>query len=204
MRRTVLVVMLAALVGALVAVPIAVYASHQFTDVPNTNPFHADIDWLADAGVTKGCSTTAYCPSDNVSREQMAAFMHRLAENQVVDAGTLGGLDGDDFVKSIDVLHASVTTGGALYGVGNAVSANKTATGEYNVTFGRSTASCSANATGGISSQAGGPIPLFRATFAVLLGGSDNPDPNTAKVIIWDPAFNSAIDSSFHLTLICS
>ena len=33
MRRTALVVTLAALVGALVAVPIAVYATHQFTDV---------------------------------------------------------------------------------------------------------------------------------------------------------------------------
>jgi len=82
MRRTALVVTLAALVGALVATPIAVYASHQFTDVPNTNPFHADITWLADAGITKGCSPTEYCPKDNVTREQMAAFLKRFADNQ--------------------------------------------------------------------------------------------------------------------------
>jgi hypothetical protein len=79
-------------VGALVAVPIAVYASHQFTDVPNTNPFHADIDWLADAGVTKGCSTTQYCPKDNVTREQMAAFMHRLSGN---DPGVAPSVNAD-------------------------------------------------------------------------------------------------------------
>jgi hypothetical protein len=32
-------------------------------------------------GVTKGCDATHYCPSDNVSRLQMAAFMHRLGQN---------------------------------------------------------------------------------------------------------------------------
>lgn len=95
MRRTVLVVVLAALVGALVATPVAVYASHQFTDVPNSNIFHSDIDWLADAGVTKGCNPPAndeFCPKDVVTRETMAAFLHRLAENQVVDAGSLEGM----------------------------------------------------------------------------------------------------------------
>ncbi len=66
--------------GALaVAVPIA-WASDLFGDVPNTNPFHDDIGAIAQAGVTKGCSTTTppnYCPSANVTREAMAAFMHR-------------------------------------------------------------------------------------------------------------------------------
>ncbi|MEJ2239885.1 MAG: S-layer homology domain-containing protein [Gemmatimonadales bacterium] len=96
MRRTVLMFVLAGLVGAVVAVPIVVYASHQFTDVPDTNPFHADIDWLADAGVTKGCAPTEYCPKNNVTREQMAAFMRRLSGNDPtvapsVNAGQLGG-----------------------------------------------------------------------------------------------------------------
>jgi hypothetical protein len=87
---------LAGLVGALVAVPIAVYASHSFNDVPGSNTFHSDIAWLADAGITKGCNppdNTEYCPKDEVTREQMAAFMRRLAENQVVDAATVDGLD---------------------------------------------------------------------------------------------------------------
>lgn len=62
-----------------VAVPIA-WASDLFGDVPDTNPFHDDIGAIARAGITKGCSTTTppdYCPSQNVTREAMAAFLHR-------------------------------------------------------------------------------------------------------------------------------
>ena len=95
MRRTALMFVLAGLVGALVATPVAVYASHQFSDVQDSNPFHDDISWLADAGVTLGCGPNVFCPKDNVTREQMAAFMRRLADNQVVDAGELGGFEAD-------------------------------------------------------------------------------------------------------------
>jgi hypothetical protein len=73
---------LAGLVGALVAVPIAVYASHNFDDVPNSNTFHEEIEWMAENGVTKGCNPPAndeFCPHDYVTREQMAAFLHRFA-----------------------------------------------------------------------------------------------------------------------------
>jgi hypothetical protein len=94
MRKTMMVAAVAAMVGALVATPIAVYASHQFTDVPDSNIFHDDISWLADAGVTKGCNPPAndqFCPKDTVTRETTAAFLHRLAVNQVVDAGELRG-----------------------------------------------------------------------------------------------------------------
>ena len=47
-------------------------------DVADDNVFKADIQWLADAGVTKGCNppaNTEFCPEDNVTREQMSAFM---------------------------------------------------------------------------------------------------------------------------------
>lgn len=72
-------------------VPLASYAADRFTDVPDSNVFHDDITWLADAGVTLGCNPPAndeFCPTDNVRRETMAAFMRRLAVNQVVDAKT--------------------------------------------------------------------------------------------------------------------
>jgi len=86
---------LIALVLAVIAAPLTALAAHQFTDVPDSNIFHADISWMADAGVTLGCNAahTQYCPGDSVSRGQMAAFMHRLAVNQVVDAGELDGAD---------------------------------------------------------------------------------------------------------------
>ena len=42
--------------------------------------FEVDIDKLATAGITKGCNpptNSNYCPTSNVTRGQMAAFLHR-------------------------------------------------------------------------------------------------------------------------------
>ena len=81
----------AVVLGAGIASPLTVVAGHLFADVPNSNPFHADIDALADSGVTQGCGGANYCPKDYVTREQMAAFMNRLGSldgnaNPVVNA----------------------------------------------------------------------------------------------------------------------
>ncbi len=78
------------------ATPVAVYASHSFNDVPNTNTFHDDIAWLAEAGVTRGCNppdNTEFCPDDEVTREQMAAFMRRFAQYLDAEDGTPGLAD---------------------------------------------------------------------------------------------------------------
>jgi hypothetical protein len=89
-----------------VAFPLGVIASHQFSDVPNTNIYHADIDALADAGVTTGCGDgTTFCPSAFVTREQMAAFMNRLGalgagKTPVVNATKLDGLESTQFARS--------------------------------------------------------------------------------------------------------
>ena len=99
MRKTALVVLIAVFTATVAVAPIAVLAAHPFVDVPTTNPFYNDIDWLYNAGVTKGCSPTEYCPVDFVTREQMAAFLHRLAVNQVVDAEELEGLTAQQVVS---------------------------------------------------------------------------------------------------------
>jgi subtilisin family serine protease len=39
--------------------------------------FITEIDWLASAGITNGCSDTWFCPKDTVTREQMASFLAR-------------------------------------------------------------------------------------------------------------------------------
>jgi hypothetical protein len=42
--------------------------------------FEAEIDKLATAGVTRGCNPPVndrFCPTSNVTRGQMAAFLHR-------------------------------------------------------------------------------------------------------------------------------
>lgn len=54
-----------------------VLASHQFGDVPVSNQFHNNIGALADSGVTAGCGNGNYCPTGNVTREQMAGYLHR-------------------------------------------------------------------------------------------------------------------------------
>lgn len=80
---------------ALFLVPVAAIAAAGFTDVAEDSVFVADIQWMKDTGVTKGCNppaNTKYCPGDNVTREQMAAFLHRLAVKRVVDAGTVEGM----------------------------------------------------------------------------------------------------------------
>ncbi len=87
---------LVVVVTAAVVAPVTAWASHTFTDVPEANTFHNDIEWLKQSGVTFGCNppdNTQYCPNDPVTRAQMAAFMRRLAENQVVDAATVQGRD---------------------------------------------------------------------------------------------------------------
>jgi hypothetical protein len=93
-------------VTALIVAPLTAVATHSFDDVPNDNTFHDDIAWLKDAAVTLGCNppdNDQYCPDDNVTREQMAAFMRRLAENQVVDAGTLDGTEASDLMSAAHV-----------------------------------------------------------------------------------------------------
>jgi hypothetical protein len=90
-------------VGALL-IPAAVYASHQFTDVPNNHTFHNAIAWMKDNNITVGCNppaNTRYCPDDNVTRGQISAFMRRLADNRVVDARALEGKDGSHYQGSV-------------------------------------------------------------------------------------------------------
>ena len=55
--------LVAVLLTAIVSFPLGAIASHQFTDVPNSNSFHADIDAIRDAGVTTGCALNLYCPT---------------------------------------------------------------------------------------------------------------------------------------------
>lgn len=47
-----------------------------------TGPFCTNVAWIKNRGVTLGCSTAPllYCPSGNVTRLQMAAFMQRLGD----------------------------------------------------------------------------------------------------------------------------
>lgn len=99
-------------VTAVIAAPLGAWAGHVFTDVPDDHLFHDDIAAIAEAGVTRGCNppqNTNYCPQDNVTRGQMAAFMNRLGAlsggTPVVNAATaqeaetIAGWQPDELVR---------------------------------------------------------------------------------------------------------
>jgi len=124
MRRTALMFALAGMVGALVATPIAVYATHQFTDVSDSAFFSNSVTWMKDNGITAGCNppaNTKYCPNDNVSRGEMAVFLKRLAEKKIVDAATVDGFSASQLTRV-----AFGSTGDAADADGDAVSASIT------------------------------------------------------------------------------
>ena len=117
MRRrftSLLAVAVAATSLTLVTLPGA--ASDRFTDVPDSNIFHDDIGWLADTDITKGCNppdNTEFCPADNVTRGQMAAFFVRGLDLTDSTGGTdFTDTDGNVFENDILLLSASGITKG--------------------------------------------------------------------------------------------
>ncbi|MDF2735642.1 MAG: hypothetical protein K0S97_2265 [Chloroflexota bacterium] len=108
-----------ALVGLMLALPVMVSASHQFTDVPTSHTFHTPISRLFGARLTTGCSATKYCPSANVTRGQMAAFLNRGLGRGAVDVGGTGMANdwtavNDKVLAGVDLQH-----GGAPGGTGH-------------------------------------------------------------------------------------
>jgi hypothetical protein len=52
-----------------------------FTDVTTTHPFYDDIEWMAAWGISEGYQPgPTYKPAENVTRQAMAAFLHRTAD----------------------------------------------------------------------------------------------------------------------------
>ena len=85
-----------------------------FEDVPADATYTTAVAWLAEQKVTLGCTATAYCPEDTVSRAEMAAFLWRL-EGSAETAEPTGFLDvpADSFASAaVDWLLASGTTTG--------------------------------------------------------------------------------------------
>ncbi len=105
MRKRTRIVVVA--VAALLAIPMVAIAADRFNDVPDTNIFHDDIAWLADAGVTAGCNPPAndeFCPEDAVKRQQMAAFMRRFAQYLGAEDGIVSEADNAATAGDADTL----------------------------------------------------------------------------------------------------
>jgi hypothetical protein len=86
-----------------------------FTDTAG-HVFAGDIDWLAAAGITKGCNppgNTLFCPDSPVTRGQMAAFLHRALPDLPVSAAVdFADDNGSVFESDIEWLAATGVTRG--------------------------------------------------------------------------------------------
>jgi hypothetical protein len=102
-----------------------------FADICSS-PHQADIDWLAKQGLVNGCGNGNYCPSDVVTRGQMAAFLvnalklpagperftddngspYEAAINAVAAAGITSGCNvaGTEFCPNKEVNRAEMAT----------------------------------------------------------------------------------------------
>ncbi len=89
-------------------------ASVRFGDVPVSDVFSGDIDWLASRGVTLGCNppaNTRFCPDDAVTRGQMAAFLVR-ALGLPAGSDSFDDVGGSVFERDIAALaDAGITKG---------------------------------------------------------------------------------------------
>ena len=93
--------------------------------------FVAEIEWLAERGVTLGCGGGNFCPSEPVTREQMASFVVRAMElpaasrdhfsddggsshqdniNRLADAGVTNGCGGTAFCPTGQVLREQMAS----------------------------------------------------------------------------------------------
>lgn len=78
--------------------------------------FEDDIEWLAQRGITQGCNPPTrdrFCPDDEITRGQMAAFLHRALPN-LPTSGSFDFRDDDDSLFEGDIewlARAGVTRG---------------------------------------------------------------------------------------------
>jgi hypothetical protein len=82
-----------------------------FTDIADS-AFVSEIIWLADEGITTGCTATLFCPGDPVSRSQMATFLSRALALPPSSTDWFTDDDGLSHEDSINRLaDAGITTG---------------------------------------------------------------------------------------------
>jgi hypothetical protein len=177
-----------ALVAALVvAVPVA-WASHNFTDVPDSNPHHADIAAVYGARITTGCTPTTYCPGDAVTRQTMATFLRRAMGRAAYAAGNDVTLS-DGLTKDLAV--ASIVAGGAAGGTGF-VKVDATGHGWQNAgSIGPVRLSLQVVRDGGGSS---------RFNYATLMPtAAGQPNPNATSAVTWLVAVPTGTTQTFRL-----
>ena len=88
---------------------------NRFGDVVPGSTHAANINAIADAGITLGCNEagTRFCPEESVTRAQMASFLVRALELTPIDLGTFVDVpDSSPHQENIDALYeAGITLG---------------------------------------------------------------------------------------------
>lgn len=108
MKRILAVVAVVALALASAPVP-ALSISGIFTD-DDGSVHEPDIQAIAEAGITNGCGPNLYCPSDVVTREQMASFLVRALGLQPLASGPFTDLSPNVHAGDINALAAAGIT----------------------------------------------------------------------------------------------
>jgi hypothetical protein len=114
-RRRVVAVAIA--LAAPILAPAVALAVISFSDVPPSHYFYADVQAIAEKGVTLGCGNGKFCPDRYVTRGQMAAFLNRLGalapdKTPVVNADKVDGLDSTALLVGTAPIPAGVTVTG--------------------------------------------------------------------------------------------
>lgn len=92
MLRWSIVVLL--LTSALAFSPVHAQPCGPFIDVSAQDSFCDNVQWIYNRGITLGCTSDQYCPSQFVSRVQMAIFMNRLGNVTFQQGGSAFGAAG--------------------------------------------------------------------------------------------------------------
>ena len=113
-RRGLGALMVAAALATTVATgnpAVAVGLSGAFTD-DDGSVHEADINAIAEAGITTGCGPNFYCPALTVTRDQMATFLARALDLESVASGPFSDTAGNIHAGNINAIAtAGVTTG---------------------------------------------------------------------------------------------
>jgi hypothetical protein len=108
------------LAGALLALPPGPAAAATFSDVGGGHPFVADVEWVASHGIAEGFPDGTFRPASPVSRQAMAAFLHRMPGEDVgapptsASFGDVGSTH--PFFADVEWLAAQGITGGFVDG----------------------------------------------------------------------------------------
>jgi hypothetical protein len=118
----------AAALALTLLIPMVAVASDSFPDVPDSNPFHNDINRVYGARVAAGCGGGNYCPSGTVTREQMAAFLSRVGGRATYAAAGWSSITGVEADIAVLTIKAGNVLGGTAFVAVNAAISGYTST----------------------------------------------------------------------------